>query len=150
MAIGEICSREVAVVLAGETVLDAARVMRAQHAGCVVVVEQTAQGQVPVGLLTDRDIVVAVVAKEVDAAAVRVSEVSTRGVLTIPEAMGVAEAISVMRRHGVRRLPVVDGAGALVGIVAVDDMIDLLAEELRGLSQVIARERSGEVAARPA
>jgi len=93
---------------------------------------------------------VAVAAKAVDAVAVRVSEVITRGVLTIPEAMGVAEAISVMRRQGVRRLPAVDGAGTLVGIAAVDDRIDLLAEVLHGLSQVIARERSGEVAARPA
>jgi CBS domain-containing protein len=150
MAIGEICSREVAVVRAEETVLDAARVMRTLHAGCVVVVELGTQGPVPVGLLTDRDIVLAVVAKEVDPSAVRVSEVITRGVVTIPESTGVVEAISVMRGHGVRRLPVVDSSGGLVGLVAVDDMIDLLAEELRGLSQVIAREQSGEVATRPA
>ena len=150
MAVGEICTREVAVVRAEETVLDAARVMRTHHVGCVAVVELGTQGPVPVGLLTDRDIVLAVVAKEVDPSAVRVSEVITRGVVVIPESTGVAEAISVMRSHGVRRLPVVDSSGALVGLVAVDDMIDLLAEELHGLSQVIAREQSGEVATRPA
>jgi CBS domain-containing protein len=137
------------VVRAADTLLDAARVMQAHHAGCVVVLEQTARGRVPVSPLTDHDIGVAVVAKRVDASAARVSESITRGVPTTPGMMGVAEAISVMRGQGLRRVQVVNGAGAPAGIVALDDTIDLLAEKSRGLFLVIAGARSGEVATRP-
>ena len=140
MPVGEVCNREVVIMDRGESILDAARLMRDQHVGDVVVVEDGEGGPVPVGVLSDRDIVVEVLAKEVALGAVTVGDVMSTRLLVAREADGVLDTIKGMRTHGVRRAPVVDGAGVLVGILALDDLVELIAEQLTDLVGLLATE----------
>ena len=139
MAIGELCSREVVFVTRSESVLDAARLMREHHVGSLVVVD-TAQGRrVPVGMITDRDVAVGVVALGLDPEKTLVEAAMRAEVVAIKESDGIGRAAQLMRAKGVRRLPVVDASGALVGLLAADDLLELLAEEMSGLAGMLGR-----------
>lgn len=150
MAIGEICSRDVVLARRDTSVREAARLMREYHVGALVVVDETGEGRRPVGVLTDRDIVVGIVAKGLDADGLRVDEVMAPQVITAGERTGVAETMELMRAKGVRRVPVVDNRGMLVGIVTADDLIDLLAEEMSTIARMIVREQHREATSRKA
>ena len=145
MAIGEICSREVVFARKDMTVRAAAQLMREHHVGALVVVDEPSEGRrIPVGILTDRDLAVGIVAKGLDANLLRVEEVMGAELLTAQQTDGVAQTIERMRAKGVRRMPVVDAGGALVGIVTADDFVDLLAEEMTALARMMAREQRRE------
>ena len=145
MAIGEICSRQVIFTRKSESVRQAAQLMREYHVGALVVAEESGGKLVPIGILTDRDIAVGIVAKGLDAETLSVGEVMTPEPLAVRESAGVSETIELMRSRGVRRLPVVDANGVLIGIVTADDFIDLLAEELNALARMISREQRREM-----
>lgn len=149
MAIGEICNREVVVVTRETTIAKAAQLMRQHHVGDVVVVMEAGGLRTPVGILTDRDIVVETVAADLEPAALAVGEILVQDLATVQESAGVFEAIRYMRDKGVRRMPVVNEGGDLIGILALDDLIDLLAEELGALARLIAREQNREASLRP-
>lgn len=145
MPIGEVCVRDVVVVSKDKTVQQAAVLMRRHHVGDLVVVEEKADGRrVPVGIVTDRDIVVSVLATALDPQVYTVGDLVARELLTIAEDQGVFETIQYMRTNGVRRMPVVDLAGGLVGIISVDDLIQLLSDEMGELAKLIAREQVHE------
>ena len=144
MPIGEICNRDVVIVQPGSTAREAARLMRQHHVGDVVVVEERGGKRVPVGIVTDRDLVVEIVAPELDPSAITVGDIMAQDVATVKENTGIFEAIQYMRSKGVRRLPVVDGSGGLVGILALDDLLELLAEELLALSKLVKYEQKKE------
>ena len=144
MAIGEICNREVVVVTTNASAVEAAVLMRQHHVGNVVVVMEEGGRRTPVGILTDRDLVVEVVAAGLDPAALKVGEIMAPDLATVQDNTGVFEAIRYMRDKGVRRMPVVDAGGDLVGILALDDLLDLLAEELNALSSLVTREQRKE------
>ena len=126
--------RTVAVTAIGETVFDAAKRMRDAHVGCLVVV----RGRRPVGILTDRDLAVRVVAGGLDPKTTRVSEVVTYEAATLLRSDGIDTAVARMKEHGVRRMPIVDDEGNLVGIITADDLIQLLTTELFALGESIA------------
>lgn len=144
MPIGEICNREVFIVQRDTTVQEAAQLMRQHHVGALVVVQEVSGKRKPVGLVTDRDLVVEVLATQLDAETITVGDIMLPELVTVPESSGVFEAIQFMRAKAVRRLPVVDGQGALIGIVALDDLLSLLAEELSELSVLVSREQEKE------
>jgi CBS domain-containing protein len=144
MAIGEICSREVLFARRDTTVKTAAALMRESHMGSIIVVDEPNGKRIPAGILTDRDIVVAVVALGLDPNAIQVGDVMSQELLAVREDAGIAETVELMRMKGVRRLPVTDDAGALVGIVAADDILTLLAEEMSALAKMISREHKRE------
>jgi CBS domain-containing protein len=149
MAIGELCSRQVVFIAPGESVAQAARLMREHHIGSLVVVDRANGARRPIGMITDRDVAVGVVALGLDPEATPV-EVAMRGsVAALREDEGVGRAIALMRSEGVRRLPVVDAKGALVGVFAADDVIDLLAEEMSGLADMLNRGMWRERVERP-
>jgi len=113
--------------------------------GDLVVVKEGADGrQIPVGIITDRDIVVSVIAPTLNAGVYTVGDLVTRELVTVAEDQGVFEAIQHMRMTGVRRMPVIDREGGLVGIVSVDDLIQLLSDEMSELAKLIAREQIHE------
>lgn len=114
MPIGEICNRDVVVVLKDETALEAAHLMRHHHVGDVLVVEEREGRRMPVGIVTDRDLVEEIIAPELDPGFITVAEIMVADFVTVSESMGVYETIQYMRGKGVRRMPVVDDAGALV------------------------------------
>jgi CBS domain-containing protein len=117
--------------------------------GDLVVVEALEGGRRPLGIVTDRDIVLEVVAMGVVPDALRVGDIMGASLASVRETEGVFETLRYMRGRGVRRLPVVDEAGGLVGIVTLDDLIELLAEEMGELARLLGRERAREQAARP-
>jgi CBS domain-containing protein len=108
------------------TVEQAARVMRSKNVGALVVVNA---GR-PVGMLTDRDVAVEVVATGMDPDTARVGDVMHKKPITIREDLGIFDAARVFAKTGVRRLPVVTKSGVLVGVIAVDDLIMLLGNEM--------------------
>lgn len=146
---GDVCTRNVVVAPASLSVDEAARLMRERHVGCVVVVEPGDGGRLPSGILTDRDIVMAVVAKDVDAKTLRVADVMTPSPLVVREEDTLYHVLSLMRSRGLRRLPVVGPHGVLAGIVALDDVVAAIAGQLQAAATVSARERHQETMARP-
>ncbi|CAE6514258.1 MAG TPA: CBS domain-containing protein [Nitrosomonas nitrosa] len=144
MSIGEICNREVVVVQPEDTVLQAAKLMRQHHVGSVLVVDQHNGKPVPVGIVTDRDLVVEVMATELDPETITVSDIMVPDFAMVKEETGVFETIQYMRNKSVRRLPVVDKEGRLIGIIALDDLLTLLSEELDALAKLVAREQKKE------
>ena len=148
MTIATLCTRDVVHIESLESVAEAARLMREHHVGSVVIVEHDQSRMRPVGMITDRDIAVGVVALGLDPERTPVVRVMGTGVVSIGGDEGVERALSRMRSEGVRRLPVVDADGALVGIVSADDLIELFAEET-GFGRVLARGLVRERALRP-
>jgi CBS domain-containing protein len=144
MAIGEICTREVVVAKRDITARNAAQLMREYHVGCIVLVDEQGGKRKPCGIVTDRDIVVAVTALGLDPEVIRAGDVAAKELVELNESAGVAETVAVMRMKGVRRLPVVDNEGVLIGIVTADDILTLLAEELSGLATMVSREHRKE------
>ncbi len=145
MPISEICNREVVIVQRDDTVLEAARLMRQHHVGDVLVVEERNGIRVPIGIVTDRDLVVEIMAPELDQSVITVSDIMAPELTTVKEGTGVFEAIQYMRGKGVRRLPVVNESGGLVGILALDDLLELLSEELFELAKLVRYEQKKEV-----
>jgi CBS domain-containing protein len=124
--LGKICTRPVVTASAQMTVDEAARAMRSRNVGALVVVNA---GR-PVGMLTDRDVAIEVVAKGLDPDTARVGDVMHKKPITIREDLGILDAAKVFAKTGVRRLPVVTKSGVLVGVITVDDLIMLLGNEL--------------------
>lgn len=144
MDVGEICTREVVIATRNTTVVEAARLMREYHVGDLVVVDESEGRRVPVGIVTDRDIVVGVLALGLDPAVLTVGDIMGSHLVTATEDDDVYETLQIMRTRGVRRVPVVNTAGALVGIVALDDILEIFAEELDAAVKVVAREQANE------
>lgn len=141
---GEICTRNVTIAFRKTTLPMAARLMRENHVGCLVVVEETGSQRIVVGLLTDRDIVTAVIAPGLDPAKLNVEDVMTTDLVTAREEDSLIDLMRTMRRKGVRRIPVVAGQGELVGLVTLDDVLDILSQELGLLVAAIATEGQRE------
>ncbi|MBI3898892.1 MAG: CBS domain-containing protein [Gammaproteobacteria bacterium] len=149
MAIGDIYIREVVSIDKDATLLEAAQLMRQHHIGDVVVADSRNGYHVPVGMVTDRDIVIEVVARNLNVNDLSVGDVMSKDIVTAREGDGISETIALMRSSGVRRLPVVSDAGALLGIVSIDDLWQLVAEEATELSRVASRAQATEQMARP-
>ena len=148
MAVGEICNREVVITEKSVSVVDAAQLMRSHHVGDLVVVEEKGGRRHPVGIVTDRDIVVEVVAAGVNPDTLKVGDIMGPELATLRESEGLFEALRYMRDKGVRRMPVVDRDGGLVGILTLDDLLSLLAEEMTELAKLVSRERQREATLR--
>jgi CBS domain-containing protein len=149
MPIGEICVRDTVVCDRNTTIVEAAQLMRQHHVGDLVVVEESGGKRIPVGIITDRDIVVSVVSMKIDPSVFSVGDVVFGEMITIREDQGIFETMRQMRMHGIRRIPVVNEQGGLVGIVSIDDLIQLLAEEMGELAKLISREQRREVQVKP-
>lgn len=148
--IGEICNPEVITIDAEASVFDAARLMRDHHVGSLIVVNSDSPTpNKPVGIITDRDLVVDVMALDKTIATPSIREIMGNELLTGRATDGVWETILRMRAMGVRRMPVVDGQGDLCGILAMDDLLQFLSGELTDLVRLIRRERIREIETRP-
>lgn len=133
--IGEICSKPVVTVSETASVRDAARIMREKKVGAVVVVNSNRA----VAILTDRDIAVSVVADGRDAATVTVGDIMHRDLTVIPAENGLMDAAKTFAAKGVRRLPVVDRRGKVMGILALDDLLMLLGTEMGYVASALQR-----------
>lgn len=144
MTVGEFCTREVIFVERKSSIVEAAQLMRQYHIGTLVVIEDRDEEAVPVGIITDRDIVVEIIAQEVDLDAVTAEDVMSYDLVCVRQSDGIWETLVQMRSKGIRRMPVVNENGGLEGILTMDDLIELLAEELNLLAKVIGTEQERE------
>ena len=140
MRAGELCSREVYLVRRDDALAEAAREMLQRQVGALVVVEPRGKTVKPIGILTDRDIVCGQIAKRADLFCLNVGDVMSEDLMTLDENAGVAEAIKRLATAGVRRAPVVNGAGELIGILSFDDLLPAVAAELGGLARLIGKQ----------
>lgn len=148
MSIGEICNRHTVCARRDSTVKAAAQLMREHHVGSVVVADELAEKRVPVGILTDRDIAVAVVALGLDPEVIQIGDIMGNTLVSVQEDWSTAEVVELMQIRGVRRMVVTDDDGHLVGIVTADDVMSLLAEEISALADMVSGERKREEAVR--
>ncbi|MEO8063518.1 MAG: CBS domain-containing protein [Pseudomonadota bacterium] len=151
MYVSDLTRRNPITVRPTDDVVAAAHLMREHHIGYLVVVEAdfTEDTVRPIGVLTDRDIVLSIVARGVDPRAVTVKDIMTANPVTIMRNDSVVKATQEMRRIGVRRLPVVGSLGELDGVLSLDDVLDAISGELQNLAGAIHQERRIESSLRP-
>ena len=150
MKTGEFCTREVVVVRKDNTVIEAARYMRDYHVGDLVVVEERGGERIPIGILTDRDIVVGVIAKDANyLPSLAVGDIMSMDLMTTREHESLSDTLKKMCSLGIRRIPVVNERGGLEGILSIDDLLEQVCEELTDITRLIAlqqrRERNEKV-----
>lgn len=147
---GGICTRTVSIAYPSMALNEAARLMREHNVGALVVVEQQSpEDRVVVGMLTDRDIAMTVVAADRDPHGLRVGDVMSKEVVTAREQDSVLDVLATMRRKRVRRIPITGPQGTLIGIVAVDDILEIVAQEMQAMALAVGAGQRQEPAARP-
>lgn len=149
MKIIDLATVHVVTIRAGASVVEAARLMRENHVGTVVIVGHNRSMLAPVGLITDRDIVVGPIAAGVtDLESLKVEDIANHDLIVAEADQEISDVARVMLTSGVRRVPVVNAAGALVGIVSYDDLMSKMADDLADLTRLYSRQRRRETKAR--
>ena len=148
MQVRDISNKSVVVAERGMPVDQAARLMRDMHVGSLVIVDGKGAQAQPIGMITDRDLVVSVMAKGLAPASITVGEIFTARLETVDEEESILDALRAMRSRGIRRLPVVRRGGELAGIVTVDDILEVVSEQLSDIVHAIGNEQSREVSNR--
>lgn len=146
---GEFCNRTVFLARPADSLFGAARRMRDEHVGSLVVVEDEDGGRRPIGMITDRDILVHVLGEErpkVDT--LSVGDVMSKELIRAWEDEPLLDVLKRMRSYGIRRVPVVDGNDFLVGLISFDDLVEQIADEMHDLAGLLGRERRREAQAR--
>ena len=146
---GDLCTRNTVIAYRKTGINEAARLMREQHVGSLIVVDETIAGRLTVGVLTDRDIVTAVVARDMNPSALTVGDVMTADLVVAREEDSVLDVLASMRQKGVRRLPVTDARGVLIGVIALDDLLGVVSEQLHAVVAAIETEQQHESRRRP-
>lgn len=144
MSIKELCKRELVTVGRDDTIFKAAELMRQNHVGDVLVVEKKHDTTVALGIVTDRDVVVEIVAPGLDPKVITVGDIMLPHLACIEEERGVFDAIKLMTSKGIRRLPVVDSNGSLIGILTLDDLLLILAKEFFSIAMLLSNEQKNE------
>lgn len=137
MSVGRICVREVDVARPEETVQTGAQRMLARKVGTLVVVNRSYE---PIGIVTDRDLTLRVLAAGRDPSQALLADVMTRHLTTASAETSIEDALRLMRAGSFRRLPVTDQAGRLLGLVSLDDILDLLSHEFREIGRLLVQE----------
>jgi CBS domain-containing protein len=144
MQVGEICTREVICADTETTITAAAKLMRQYHIGDVIVTREEQGRRVPLGIVTDRDVVIGVIAPELNPNTLTVGDIMSTSLITAIENEDVFDAVQRMRNKGVRRIPIVQEDGGLIGILSIDDVIEILSEEMNQLARLISRAQFQE------
>lgn len=146
MDVGRICSRRVTCLEANDTALGAAQAMRDEAVGAIVVVERSERKRVPLGVVTDRDLVVRILAVDPEHfTKMHLRELIPADVVTCREHDEVSDVLALMNRRGIRRIPVVDASGDLCGIVALDDVLRAIADDMARVGLLVTGQRVAEV-----
>ena len=148
MKMKEVCTPDAEWCGRETSALEAARLMRHKHVGDLVVVDDPDGARTPIGVVTDRDLVIEIMAKGVDPSTVTVAELVRTPVVIADETEDAGPVIERMRAHGVRRIPVVDHRGSVTGIVTLDDLLKCMIEEAGKLVGIVAKGHDREQRAR--
>jgi CBS domain-containing protein len=144
MRVRDLYSPGARVVPPEQALSEAARTMLESHIGSLIVVAGGGPERRPIGILTDRDIVRGQLRLNADLYCLTVGDVMTPDPLTLAANLGVTEAIHAMNSRKVRRAPVVDVAGNLLGIVTLDDLLPAVAREVEGLASLLGTQMRHE------
>lgn len=144
MSIKDLCNRELVTIGRDDTIFKAAELMRQNHVGDVLVVEKKNDTTVALGIVTDRDVVVEIVAPGLDPKVITVGDIMLPHLACIEEDRGIFDAIKLMTSKGIRRLPVVDSNGSLIGILTLDDLLLMLAKEFFSIAMLLSNEQKNE------
>lgn len=144
MKLKELCELDVVCCTRQLTIAAASRLMRERHVGDLVIVEELDEEREPVGIITDRDIVVEIIARDKDPRMVTVGEVMSKPVVIASESEDAAQALQRMAAHGVRRVPVVDDQRRVIGIVTLDDLLREHTEQANRLLEAVAKQQTRE------
>jgi CBS domain-containing protein len=144
MKAGELCVRDVIVADTASGVKEIAGLMREFHVGDIVIVKDRETCREPVGIVTDRDIVIELIARDTPVEACSAGDIMSSELYTAREDEPVWQVIQSMRDKGVRRVPVIDSGNCLVGILSWDDVIDFLAEEMKAMASLSLQSRRRE------
>ncbi len=144
MQLGEACNRDVIIIADDSSVIEAAKLMRDYHVGSIVVTKKDEGITKPIGIITDRDLVIDVIAKDKSPEKVTVSDIMNSKLITGKDTDQLWNSLRSMRTHGIRRMPVIDSEGSLIGIITADDILELFSEELLDLTRLIALEQKKE------
>jgi CBS domain-containing protein len=145
MSIKTVMTRAVHTVSCHSTLQEAAKLMRDGHVGDLVVVDPSVSEHVPVGIITDRDIVVSCVAFGIGLSTLTVGDTMVRNLVTVRDYEAIKQVLQTMREFGVRRAPVLNGQGVLVGIVSVEDILNLLVDEMGTIADISRRQKIFEL-----
>jgi CBS domain-containing protein len=140
MRIGEICSRDVLTVEPDEPLAKCARVMEDASVGSVVVVDRSRGFARPIGIVTDRDMLRGQFDRRADLFCLSAGDVMTANPLVLREDCDVRNAIERMGERAVRRVPVVDDGGELVGIATFDDLLPAIAGQIAAIGALISQQ----------
>ena len=149
MTVGKFCNREVIIADKNSSIAEIAKLMRKHHVGDVVLVNDKGGRATPIGILTDRDIVIELIACDVPLDSVSAGDVMSYELVTAKEEDSIWDTLQRMRAKGIRRVPVVNDKDELEGILSVDDLLELFAEELNLLAKGPFREQLVEGTTRP-
>ena len=149
MSIAAICQPEVITINAGASLRDAANLMREHHVGALVVTVEAAGHEQAVGMITDRDMAIEILARDLNPTDVKVGQLASRRLASVPGTAGIAEAVAVMQEAGVRRLLVTGNEGQLTGFVSADDLLEALSGQLGILANALRAGIAREGVERP-
>lgn len=144
MFIGEICNRNVIIATRDTSVTELAKLMREHHVGSIVVIEQQNECNIPVGIITDRDLVIELLSKDIDTKSISAGDIMSMELVTVRDANHVYDTLKLMRGKGIRRMPVVNDEKVLIGILTVDDLLDVVISELDDIVNIVAIEQKRE------
>ena len=148
MKIGEVCNRSVITVTKDTSILEVVRKMRQHHIGDVIVTERAENSEKPLGVVTDRDIVIELLADEVELGTVNAGDVMSSTLVTAPHDADLFETLRFMSIKGVRRVPVLDEDGGLFGVLSVDDIMGVLTKELGFVAEIASKQTERESSSR--
>lgn len=140
MSIGKLCRGEVVIAPKDMSVHEAAKLMKQHNIGDIIVIHKKDNNIEPIGILTDRDIVMKIVADEVEAKMICVGDAMSQDLLVLNHHQDTQEAIDMMSARGVRRAPIIDNHHKIVGLVSIDDLLLLVADELSSLAKLIRKQ----------
>jgi CBS domain-containing protein len=140
MLVNDLCTRKTIVIRNDKSAQDAAKLMKQYNVGCLVVVKSLDDHNLPIGIITDRDIVIKAMLSEKDIQTITVSEIMSTPALTVAESTSVIDALMKMRYNSIRRVPVVNSKGQLAGILSLDDILDSISKELNEITQIFRKE----------
>ena len=149
MTAGAYCNRDVVITEANTTVIEAARLMRQHHVGDLVVAKKQNDENIPVGIVTDRDLVIEVLAQQVPLDSVTLKDIMRSALVTVSETETLLDTLALMQNRGVRRVLIVNDHGGLEGILSADDAIELIAEASNSLVKLVKHEIMHEQQERP-
>ncbi len=144
MLLKDICTMDAVCCGRRTRALEAARLMRQHHVGDLIVIDDPEEERTPIGIITDRDLVLEVLGNGLDPAITEVASLIHRTLVIADESEDTAQVIDRMREHGVRRIPVVNSQGGVVGIVTLDDLLRVLVADANALLEVMAKGKRQE------